>query len=154
MSTDVPAPPTDQPLAWLARAGLTPPVHETLVALDDALWAGSFDPVLMELLRLRTAQLLGVEAELTRRTPAASAAGLDDALVAELPQWPTSPRFDDRSRAAIAWAEQWIVDVHGITDTDAARLQDLFTPAELAGLTMAIAVFEMTIRARAALGAD
>ena len=138
-------------LEWLAQAGLVPSVHRTLIDLDDCLWSGSFDPVLMELVRLRVAQLLGVEGALEYRTPAALAAGLDETLVAELPQWPSSPAFDERTRAAIAWSEQWIVDVHGITDADAARLQELFAPDELAALTMAVAVFEMTIRARGAL---
>ena len=140
-------------LDWLAQAGLVPSVHRTLVDLDDCLWSGSFDPVLMELVRLRAAQLLGVEGELVRRTPAALAAGLDETLVAELPQWPSSPRFDERTRAAISWSEQWILDVRGITDADAARLQELFAPDELAALTMAVAVFEMIIRARGALAA-
>lgn len=140
-------------LDWLAQAGLMPSVHRTLVDLDDCLWSGSFDPVLMELVRLRAAQLLGVEGELVRRTPAALAAGLDETLVAELPQWPSSPRFDERTRAAIGWSEQWILDVRGITDADAARLQELFAPDELAALTMAVAVFEMIIRARGALAA-
>jgi alkylhydroperoxidase family enzyme len=140
-------------LDWLAQAGLMPSVHRTLVDLDDCLWSGSFDPVLMELVRLRAAQLLGVEGELVRRTPAALAAGLDETLVSELPQWPSSPRFDTRTRAAIGWSEQWILDVRGITDADAARLQELFAPDELAALTMAVAVFEMIIRARGALAA-
>lgn len=140
-------------LAWLAQAGLTPSVHRTLVELDEFLWSGSFDPVLMELVRLRAAQLLGVEGELARRTPAALTAGLDETLVAELPQWPSSSRFDERTRAAIGWSEQWLLDVRGITDADAARLQELFAPDELAALTMAVAVFEMIIRARGALAA-
>jgi len=138
-------------LAWLAQAGLAPPVQRTLVDLDEFLWSGSFDPALMELVRLRAAQLLDVEGELVRRTPAALAAGLDETLIAELPQWPSSPRFDERTRAAIGWSEQWILDVHGITDADAARLQELFAPDELAALTMAVAVFEMITRARGAL---
>ncbi len=147
------ASPAGHHLAWLGDAGLTPPVLRTLTALDDHLWAEAFDPVLLELVRLRTAQVLGVAAETARRTPAAVAAGLDEADVAALPDHPTSPRFDARTRAAIAWGEQWIVDVHGITDADAARLQELFDPRELAGLTMAISVFEMEIRTRAALDA-
>ena len=74
-------------------------------------------------------------------------------MVAELPQWPSSSRFDERTRAAIGWSEQWLLDVRGITDADAARLQELFAPDELAALTMAVAVFEMIIRARGALAA-
>ena len=139
-------------MAWLGDAGLATPWRPS--DLDDALWAGSFDPALMELVRIRTAQILGVPSEIERRTPAAVAAGLDETVVTELPRWPTSPRFDERTRAAIGWGEQWIIDVKGISDDDAARLQELFTPRELSGLTMAISVFEMVIRTRAALEAS
>ena len=140
-----------QHLDWLAAAGLRGPVFDTLLDLHTELWANSFDPRLMELMRIRTAQLLGVTAEIERRTPRALSAGLDEETIAELPQWPRSPRFDARDRAALGWAEQWIIDVRGITDEDAAHLQSQFTARELSGLTMAISVFEMLIRARAAL---
>ena len=141
-------------LVWLRDAGLAPVVLERLAELDATLWGRSFDPRLMELVRLRFAQLLRADGELARRTPEALAAGLDDATVAELPQWPTSDRFDARDRLALAWAEQWLVDIAGITDDDAAELQRAFTERELAQLTMAVAVFEMTTRACVALTAE
>jgi alkylhydroperoxidase family enzyme len=143
----------DHHLTWLRDAGLAPVVLERLAELDATLWARSFDPRLMELIRLRFAQLLGADGELERRTPQAVAAGIDDATVAELAQWPTSPRFDDRDRLALGWAEQWLVDVTGVTDDDAAALQAAFSERELAQLTMAVAVFEMTTRACVALTA-
>jgi alkylhydroperoxidase family enzyme len=153
-----PSPPTlvddTHHLGWLRDAGLAPVVLERLAALDATLWARSFDPRLMELVRLRFAQLLRADRELARRTPAAIAAGLDDATVADLAQWPTSERFDARDRLALAWAEQWLVDISGITDDAAAELQGAFSERELAQLTMAVAVFEMTTRACVALTAD
>lgn len=141
----------DHHLTWLRDAGLAPVVLERVAELDATLWARSFDARLMELVRLRIAQMLGADAELTRRTPEATDAGLDEATIAELSQWPVSARFDTRDRAVLGWAEQWLVDVTGITDDDAARLQQLLSERELAQMTMAVAVFEMLTRTRVAL---
>ena len=142
---------SDHHLTWLRDAGLAPVVLERLAELDATLWSRSFDPRLMELVRLRFAQLLGADGELARRTPPAIAAGLDEATIADLPQWPSSPRFDARDRTVLAWAEQWLVDVNGVSDDDAAELQELLSERELAQITMAVAVFEMLTRACVAL---
>lgn len=141
----------DHHLTWLRDAGLAPVVLERLAELDATLWSRSFDPRLMELVRIRFAQLLGADDELARRTQQATAAGLDEAVIAELPQWPSSPRFDARDRTVLAWAEQWLVDVNGVSDDDAAELQQLLSERELAQLTMAVAMFEMLTRACVAL---
>jgi AhpD family alkylhydroperoxidase len=136
-----------------AESGLNDTVHQSLAASVRAIWDDAFDPRLFELVRLRIAQLLRCDAELAVRTPEAMRAGMDDQTFAELSRWPTSDRFDDRDRTVLAWIEQWLVDVQGITDADAARVQELFTPEELAQLTLALAMFEALIRARAALAA-
>jgi alkylhydroperoxidase family enzyme len=143
----------DDRLEWLADAGLEPVVYEHLTSLEAAIWTvGGFDPVLLELVRLRIAQLVQAPAELARRTPAAVAAGLDEAKVAELPSWPTSPRFDQRDRAVLAWTEQWVIDAGGMTDDDAARLTAALTESECATLSTALALFEALTRTRVALG--
>ena len=144
----------DHHLTWLRDAGLAPVVLERLAELDATLWSRSFDPRLMELIRLRFAQLLGADRELARRTPQAIAAGLDDATIVELPQGPVSPRFDTRDRTVLAWAEQWLVDVTGISADAAAKLHQLWSDRELAQLTMAVAVFEMVTRTCVALSTN
>ncbi|MGE3619193.1 MAG: carboxymuconolactone decarboxylase family protein [Acidimicrobiia bacterium] len=102
-----------------------PEVAARLATAHEAAWA-TVDPVLLELCRLRIAQLLGDEGEAAARTPAAVAAGLDEATVAELRSWPSSPRFGPRERACLALCEQSVVDVAGIdrglTDAVAAEL--------------------------------
>ena len=82
------------------------------------------DPVLLELCRLRVAMLLGCEAELQVRTPAAAAAGLDEATIAELSRWPTSDRFGSRERACLAFCEQFVIDVATLDDALAAAVAD------------------------------
>ena len=101
----------DGSLDWLAEAGLEPQVFEHLSVLEEQLWSG--DPIeapLLELVRLRIAQILDAPAEVERRSPAAVAGGLDEAMVVDLSNWPTSPKFDERQRAVLSWAEQWVID--------------------------------------------
>lgn len=143
-------PPTS---TWIESAGFNDAVRESLIASHRAIWEHSFDPRLFELVRMRLAQLLRCDTEMLDRTPEARAAGVDEALLASLPSWPSSERFDERDRAVLAWAEQWLVDVQGITDDDAARVKALFSDEQLAQLTLALATFEALIRARVALEA-
>ena len=91
-----------------------PRVAASLAAAHVAAWA-VVDPVVLELCRLRLAQLFGDAAESARRTPAAVAAGLDESMVRELPAWPRSPRFGPRERACLAFCEQFFVDVANVT---------------------------------------
>jgi alkylhydroperoxidase family enzyme len=144
---------TTQPLGWLADAGLEPQVLDHLELLEARLWEGdSIEAPLLELVRLRIAQILNAPAELERRTPAAVRGGLDEAAVADLATWPTSPRFDERQRAVLSWSEQWVTDPAELTDEDAARLTASLTPKECAALSTALAVFESLTRTRVALG--
>ena len=106
-------------LDWLADAGLEPQVYEHLTVFEEQLWADAIEAPLLELIRLRIAQILDAPVELERRSPAAVAAGLDETMVDDLSNWPTSPKFDERQRAVLSWSEQWVIDPEQITDEDA-----------------------------------
>ena len=93
----MPARPTSDVLdAMLTRH---PDVRDALESAWEAAWA-SLDPVLLELCRLAIAMLLGCHDELAARTPAALAAGLDEAMVAALAGWPHDERFGGASGPA------------------------------------------------------
>jgi alkylhydroperoxidase family enzyme len=139
-------------LEWLAEAGLEPVVFDQLVGLEASIWSiGDLDAVLLEFVRIRIAQLVQAPAEVARRTPEAVAAGLDEATVADLASWPTSPRFDDRDRAVLAWTEQCVLDASVLSDDDAAMLTAVLSQSECATLMYALALFEALARTRAAL---
>ena len=76
---------------WERVAALAPAAFGAVADLQRVVWA-TFDPVVLELARLRTAQLLGFEAGLALRSHAARAAGLDEAKIGALASWPTSAR--------------------------------------------------------------
>lgn len=125
---------------------------EVRTAMDDAhelAWR-STDPRLLELCRVRTAQLLGCAAEVSARTPAATEAGLDEETVAAVAAWPTSPRFDARDRAALAFTEAYLIDVASLSDDTAAALRDHLGDAGLVDFVDALLVVEQRIRLRTA----
>ena len=63
----------------------------------------------------------------------------------------TSGTVDAATAAAVMFAEQYVVDAHGVTDAQAAALHEHFTDAQLAALTTAIATFDALARVRALL---
>ena len=73
-------------------------------------------------------------------------------MVDELSNWPMSSKFDERQRAVLSWAEQWVTDPEQITDEDATRLRASLSDRECAALSTALAVFESLTRTRVALG--
>ena len=130
---------------------LAPDIYEHYRELNQRLWRdGQLDPAVLELCRLRMAQLIGSTAELDVRHDVA--AEIAQAQLENLRQWPTSPAFGPRERAALAFAEKYVIDAHSITDEDCAELNLHFTPAELTTLTTGLAMFDAMARFRVALG--
>jgi alkylhydroperoxidase family enzyme len=139
----------DDPLS--AVLGLTPGVRDRYLDLEASVWSGDVSPALLELCRLRVAHLLGDAGAGDERTPKAAAAGLDGAKVAELAQWPTSPRFDATERAALSYAETYVIDAHAVTEQQCAELNAVLTEPEVTTLITAVAVFDAMSRFRVAL---
>ena len=121
-------------------------------AMDDAHAAAwrSTDPRLLELARVRTAQLLGCRAEISTRTPDT---GLHGVTPAEVAAWPTSPRFDASDRAALAFTEAYLIDVASLVDDTALALRDHLGEAGLVDFVDALLVVEQRIRLRTAWSA-
>lgn len=131
---------------------LPPHVAKLYDDLLARLWDGTgFDPIVLELCRLRQARLLGCEAETARRTQDAVDAGLDEEVVAALSSWPTSPDFDQRTRACLAYTEAFVIDPHGVDDTTAAAVRDHVGEPGLVALTMALGLFDGVCRVRLSL---
>jgi len=117
-------------------------------ALDDlhtAVWR-ALDPTLLELTRLRIAMLLDCPTELAARTPAATAAGLDEATIAELADWPRSPRFDERQRACLDFVEQYLIDVAGMSTAQTAAVASHLGDSGLTDFASAVLVLEQRQR--------
>lgn len=92
-------------------------------------------PDLLEMCRQRMAYLLGVPAE--EVGPGAR---------------PDLAHLTARQRAALSFAEQWVIDPAGMTDDDCARLRAQLGDAGAAWFTMGLAVVEAELRVALALG--
>jgi alkylhydroperoxidase family enzyme len=124
-----------------------PDIADRLTELERAAWS-AVDPVLLELCRVRIAMLLGCAEEAQARIDDALSGGLDEATLAELPSWPTSPRFGPRERACLAFCEQFVIDVAGMSDDLASAVAEHVGPQGLADLAAALLVVEQRQRLR------
>lgn len=122
-----------------------PAIADALHAAHVAAW-DVVDPVVLELCRLRIAQLLGCDAEIAVRTPAAIAAGLDEATVQQLASWPTSAAFGIRQRACLALCEQSLIDVSQVTSSQTDAVGAELGVQGLADFVSALLVIEQRQR--------
>ncbi|MFN8643082.1 MAG: hypothetical protein U0802_16040 [Candidatus Binatia bacterium] len=138
-------------MSWLGSEsfadvfGLRPELYADYRAFAARVCAdGLVDPPLLELCRVRVAQILG-----WATVPTA----LDDARVAALADWRHSRLFAPLERACLRLAEGFVLDPHGVSDADAAAVAGHLSPAEMVALIEALAVFDGFTRMRLILGA-
>ena len=108
------------------------------------------DPVLVELARIRIAQLVESEFDAALRYQAAADAGLTEEKIAEITDYPTSPRFTERERAALEFTEQFALQSSSISDEDCARLQEHVNAEEFIYLVKALSSIDQFARANSA----
>jgi alkylhydroperoxidase family enzyme len=120
---------------------------DVVAALDEAHQAAwnATDPRLLEMCRIRAAQLIGCSAEAAARMPGVA---VDPAVLDVLPSWPTSPLFDDLDRAVLAWCELFVIDVASMNDELVGAVRDRLGDAGLVDLTNALLVVEQRQRLR------
>lgn len=133
--------------------GLLPGAYTRFRELYGALWNPDvLAPETLELCRNRIADLLGAPANDplrgTRHTD------IEKTKLAALATYDRSPSFSDVERGCIAFAEQYVLDPHGFSDNDFARLRELLDSSQIATLTLAVAIFDALARFRLALASD
>lgn len=126
---------------------LKPDCANGLRELRASAWDGA-DPVILELCRLRVADLLGDTTGLARRTPHAIENGLEEETVAALADWPDSPLFGEAERAHLAVAEQYVTAVAGIRQEDIDALLRHRDETEVYGFLAGLYLVEMEMRLR------
>ena len=128
-----------------ALSRLQPDACALLVALNERVWQVS-DPGLLELVRVRVAQLIGNPAALRMRSPYADATVVPEAKLLALPGYPSSPLFSAAERDILAFTEQFLMDVGGTDATARAGLIEHFGADGARELVSAIYVVEFTQR--------
>ena len=128
-----------------ALSRLRPEACALLVALNERVWQAG-DPVLLELIRLRVAQLIGNSAALQMRCSYPDAAAGLESKIRALPDYPSSPLFSPAERDTLAFAEQFLIDVGGTTEDARAELIQHFGADGAREVVSAIYVVEFTQR--------
>src|SRR5207249_8362299 len=111
-----------------ALLGLKPEVYGRLREILTLAWQIT-DTRLLDLCRLRLAQLIGARAEI---------AGVDEGLLVDLDRWRSSPAFSDRERAALAYTEQYHRDHKQITAEQHEDLARHLSPRDLVNFVWAL----------------
>ena len=108
--------------------GLRANAYARFRTLYDGLWAGGVDATTLDACRDRIDALLRLESD------------------------PTAGReLSAAQRAAVDYAEQYALDPHGLRDEDFVALHAHYDDAQLATLTLAVAMFDALARFSVAL---
>ena len=111
-----------------AVLGLKPDVYEALRNTLTLAWQIA-DSRLLDLCRLRLAQLVGARAEIDNA---------DQILLAQLEGWRSSSAFSERERAALSYAEQYHLDHKRITHEQKDELARHLSQREVVNFVWAL----------------
>lgn len=126
-----------------------PVVARAIVAQHEALWL-DMDATLVELCRQRIRLMqTGTSGPIA---PEAAAAGLTLATVDALSAWPSSPLFNAAQRACLAYTEQFVGDVAGMTEAETGPVLEHLGAGGLYALTNALLVMDQHQRITLSLG--
>jgi AhpD family alkylhydroperoxidase len=142
MSEDIVVPPTRLPVERLV-----PAASRALTALDDAVSKTHLERGLLELVRLRAAQINGCAYCVDMHGRDALAAGETERRVLALPVWRETPFFTARERAALELSEAMtrLAD-HPVSDEIIDRAVAHYSERELAELIWVITVINAWTR--------
>jgi alkylhydroperoxidase family enzyme len=105
---------------------------------------------IVELVILRTAQVLCADYIWGRHVPLARACGVTDAQIAELSRWGDSTAFTPAEKATLGFAEKAAQHLP-IADAEFAALKQHFSPREIVEITMLVGSYVGTAILLAAL---
>ncbi|MFP6848982.1 MAG: carboxymuconolactone decarboxylase family protein [Pseudomonas sp.] len=125
----------------LPFSSLSPAAYQGLIASNTALAASSLGLPLLELVYLRISQINGCAFCLGKHSQALRESGVTQAKLDCLAGWRISELFNDRERAALAWAETLTyVSEKGAPDDLYEPLRGHFNDVEISDLTLAAAL--------------
>jgi alkylhydroperoxidase family enzyme len=126
--------------------GWRPDLLEGFKSFFGTLWDEALlSPDLLEMLRLRIAQIHGCNAELAQ---AYAGSGFGEAKREALADWQQSDLFDESDRVLLSYADQIAFAHHAITDADAAAAKRALGEPAYVAYTIAITLFDALCRVR------
>lgn len=146
----IPLPPGDEPENTRAML-LRPAFKEALDQLERAVWRSELPRRLHELVRMRVAKINQCTVCMSWRNPTWCD---DEALLAGVDAWATTPGYTDAERVALEYAERFCVDSTNIDDDLLRRLGDHFDPGMIVDLTLVTGKYLALGRFSQVLGLD
>ena len=125
----------------LPFASLSPAAYQGLLATSNALAASSLGLPLVELVYLRVSQINGCAFCLGKHSQTLRDSEVPQAKLDCLAGWRISGLFNERERAALAWAETLThVSEKGAPDALYEPLKAHFSDVEISDLTLAVSL--------------
>ena len=120
---------------------VTPGVIQAMLGLERQVRQAGFDPLLLDLVRMRASQINGCAYCLDMHSKDARANGETEQRLYGLDAWRETPYYSARERAALEWTEAVTRVSEGhVPDEVYERARGQFTEKELVDLTMAVVV--------------
>jgi AhpD family alkylhydroperoxidase len=125
----------------LAYSHIAPDAIKALSATGPYLTASKIEPRLRALVELRTSQINGCAYCVDLHSQQARKVGETQQRLDCLPVWRETALYDDRERAALAWAESVTrVSETGVPDAVFEEVHKHFSDRDLVDLTLIVAV--------------
>jgi AhpD family alkylhydroperoxidase len=125
-------------LEWQGFKDLAPDANAALLNLSQAAANHGLDKGLLELVKLRVSQINACSFCLAWHVNAASRLGIAAEKLHMVAAWRDAQAFDERERAALAWAEAVTPIAGGVSEQAYAQARTVFSDHELALLTSTI----------------
>lgn len=123
----------------LNYAEVAPGSLKAMLGLETYVRHSGLEPLLLELVKVRSSQINGCAYCLDMHTKDARALGETEQRLYTVAAWREAPFFTDRERAALDWTEAvTLISQTGAPDDVYQRLKQHFSEAEIVNLTMAI----------------
>jgi AhpD family alkylhydroperoxidase len=120
---------------------IAPDAVKALSATRAYITSSGIEPRLRALVELRVSQINGCSYCVDMHSREARQAGVAQQRLDCLPVWQETSFFDERERAALAWAESvTLVSQTGVPDTVYEEASKQFSERDLVDLTLAVAV--------------
>jgi uncharacterized peroxidase-related enzyme len=148
------APPEAKPVfdAFYAQRGNVPNMFRTLALRPEImttaaahmkaiLGTGTLPLRLKEMMAVRVSQMNGCRYCLSSHSLILKQTGATDETIDEMTRWADSGAFDEKERAALAFAEQMTLDAKAVSDELYAELARHFDDGEIIELASVIGLF-------------
>jgi AhpD family alkylhydroperoxidase len=125
-------------LEWDGFKELAPDANAALLSLSYTAANQGLDKAMLELVKLRVSQINACAFCVAFHVNAATRLGVAAGKLHTVAAWHGTPGFDERERAALAWAEALTHIANGVSDAVYAQAKAVFSDRELALLTSTI----------------